>query len=316
MNYLDYQRLALLSHMHAAYSALTHGLLGRWTFCQELYMSGISDLFSPLEQSIRLHQLPALFGKCTFSDIERQLISMPSCLGGLGIINPCVSSAFQFEASQRVTHPLVSLLLEQDFQFTVSTLNEQLALKREIHYENRRRSEESAASLHSLLLNELQRARELACLKGASSWLTVLLLDEHGFSLHKGVFCDAVCLRYMAGHYLTCQRNVYVAPHLLLITHLLVPMVAIRPSATMTEIRDISAQLMSEVCPNVAIEPTLQPVTNEHFSHQSANTETGARLDVRAQRFWGIYHQQAYFDIRVFNPLAASNRCSTISTCF
>ena len=241
---------------------------------------------------------------------------MPSCLGGLGIINPCVSSAFQFEASQRVTHPLVSLLLEQDFQFTVSTLNEQLALKWEIHYENRRRFEESAASLHSLLLNELQRARELACLKGASSWLTVLLLDEHGFSLHKGDFCDAVCLCYgwPLSHLPT--RNVYVAPHLLSITYLLVPMVAIRPSATMTEIRDISAQLMSEVCPNVAIEPTLQPVTNEHFSHQSANTETGAHLDVRAQGFWGIHHQQAYFDIRVFNPLAASNRRSTISTCF
>ena len=44
---------------------------------------------------------------------------------------------------------------------------------------------------------------------------------------------------------------------------------------------------MSEVCPNVAIEPTLQPVTNEHFSDQSANTETGACLDVRAQGFLG-----------------------------
>ena len=129
-------------------------------------MSGISELFSPLEQFIHLRLLPALFGKCTFSDVERQLISLPSCLGGLGIINPCISSAFQVEVSQRVIHPLVSLLLEQDFQFTVGTLNAQLALKQEIHYENRRRSEESAASLHSLLLNELQHAKELACLKG------------------------------------------------------------------------------------------------------------------------------------------------------
>ena len=63
-------------------------------------MPGISDLFSPLDQSIRLRLLPALFGKCTFSDAERQLISLPSRLGGLGIINPCVSSAFQFEASR------------------------------------------------------------------------------------------------------------------------------------------------------------------------------------------------------------------------
>ena len=73
---------------------------------------------------------------------------------------------------------------------------------------------------------------------------------------------------------------------------------------------------MSEVCPNVATEPVLQPVTNERFFHRSANTGTDARLDVRAQEFWGIHHQQAYFDVRVFNPLATSNRQSAISTCF
>ena len=81
-------------------------------------------------------------------------------------------------------------------------------------------------------------------------------------------------------------------------------------------VKVITAQLMSEVCPNVASEPTLQPVTNEHFFHRSANTESGARLDVRAQGFWGVHHQQAYFDVRVFNPLAISNRQTTISTCF
>jgi len=48
-----------------------------------------------------------------------------------------------------------------------------------------------------------------------------------------------------------------------------------------------SETLQPEVCPNVAIEPTLQPVTNEQFFHHSANTECGARLDVRAQSFWG-----------------------------
>ena len=92
----------------------------------------------------------------------------------------------------------------------------------------------------------------------------------------------------MAGHYLSFQWNAYVEPHLLSIPLLLVPMVAIRSSATIES--DISAQLMCEFCPNVAIELTLQPVTNEHFQHQSANTETGACLDLRAQGFWGIHH--------------------------
>ena len=212
--------------------------------------------------------------------------SLPSRLGGLGIINPCLSSAFQFEASRRVTGPLVLLLLEQDPQFTIGTLNEQLALKLGIHRENRRRSEESATSLHPLLSIELQRARELACLKGASSWLTVLPLDDHAFSLHKGDFRDAVCLRYgwslphlptecicgasfTVDHAFTCPHGGY-------------------PTLRHNEIRDITAQLMSEVCPNVATEPVLQPVTNECFFHRSADTGTDARLDVGNRGFGGF----------------------------
>ena len=74
-----------LTQPHSAYSALTHGLLGRWTFLSRT-LPGIGDLFSPLaEQIIRVHLLPTLTGKSTFSDVERQLISLPSRLGGLGI---------------------------------------------------------------------------------------------------------------------------------------------------------------------------------------------------------------------------------------
>ena len=117
-----------LTQPHSAYSALTHGLLGGWTFLSRT-LPGIGELFSPLEQIIRVHLLPTLTGKSAFSDVERQLISLSSRLGGLGIINPCVTSAFQYDASQSVTGPLVSLILEQDSQFTVGVLNERLALK-------------------------------------------------------------------------------------------------------------------------------------------------------------------------------------------
>ena len=100
-----------------------------------------------------------------------------------------------------------------------------------------------AASLHLLLSTELQRARELACLKRASNWLTVLPLDEHDFSLHKGDFHDAVCLRYgwslphlpmecicgasfTVNHAFTCPHGGF-------------------PTLRHNEIRDITAQLMS-----------------------------------------------------------------------
>jgi len=37
---------------------------------------------------------------------------------------------------------------------------------------------------------------------GSSSWLTTLPLSEHGFSLHKGAFQDAVCPIWLATTFL------------------------------------------------------------------------------------------------------------------
>ena len=34
-------------------------------------------------------------------------------------------------------------------------------------------------------------------IKGASSWLSVLPVEEHGFALHKSAFRYAICLRYV-----------------------------------------------------------------------------------------------------------------------
>ena len=142
-----------------------------------------------------------------------------------------VSAAYQFDFS-RVTGPSVSLLLEQDPVFPVNGLNEQLALKQEIHLENRCRCGEVADTLHPLLPLELQRAREFACLKGASSWLTVLPLDEHGFPFTKVTFV-MLFVSAMVGHCFIFQQSVFVAPHLLLTMPSLVLMVVIRLFATM-----------------------------------------------------------------------------------
>ena len=57
------------------------------------------------------------------------------------------------------------------------------------------------------------------------------------------------------------------------------------PSIRHNRIRDLLAQFLTKVCPNVAIEPTLQPLTGETFPHRSTNTDDGARLDAKAQNF-------------------------------
>ena len=78
------------------------------------------------------------------------------------------------------------------------------------------------------------------------------------------------------------------------------------PSIRHNQLRDITAELLSEVCHNVGTEPPLQPVTDEHLIHQTANREDGSRLDVAAEIFWANDRQCAFFDIQVFNPLAQS----------
>ena len=74
------------------------------------------------------------------------------------------------------------------------------------------------------------------------------------------------------------------------------------------EIRDLTANLLSEVCHNVSTEPHLQPLTGESLSLATANSQDGARLDIAANGFWGGCFKRTFFDVKVFNPYAPSNR--------
>ena len=88
------------------------------------------------------------------------------------------------------------------------------------------------------------------------------------------------------------------------------------PSIRHNRIRDLFARFLTEVCPNVSIEPALQPLSGEAFSHRSANVEDAARLDVKAQNFWGSNRESAFFDIRVFNSYAPSNCKLSSAACY
>ena len=135
-----------------------------------------------------------------------------------------------------------------------------------------------------------------------------------GYALHKSAFRDALCLRY-GWHpsnlplQCTCGKQ-FSVEHALSCSH------GGFPSIRHNELRDITAELMSEVCHNVGTEPPLQPITDEHLIHRTANREDGARLDVAAERFWGGHRQRAFFDIRVFNPFAQSYCYTPLAQCY
>ena len=60
------------------------------------------------------------------------------------------------------------------------------------------------------------------------------------------------------------------------------------------------------VCHDVAVEPTLQPLTGEELN-RGANTAPDARLDVHCRGFWER-QRAVFFDIRVCHPNADSYR--------
>ena len=134
-----------------------------------------------------------------------------------------------------------------------------------------------------------------------------------GYHLHKGAFRDALCLRYgWDPPYLpdscTCGASFSI-------DHALNCPCGGFPSLCHNELRDITASLMREVRKNVTIEPVLQPLSSETLHPRSAIRENDARSDVRAEGFWSCRQQQAYFDIKVFNPTASTYRNKSLRAC-
>ena len=68
------------------------------------------------------------------------------------------------------------------------------------------------------------------------------------------------------------------------------------------ELRNLTAEILREVCKNVVIELLLTSMTGEELP-KSSNTSSQARADVSARRLW-INGQTAFCDARVFIPLA------------
>ena len=107
----------------------------------------------------------------------------------------------------------------------------------------------------------MKLAMDLAKEKGASSWLSVLPIDEFGFFLHKGAFQDAVALRY-AWHLPNMPRACVCGKNLT-VEHVFTCPTGGMPTLRHNDLRDLTADHTSEVCPNVCMEPELQPLFGE-----------------------------------------------------
>ena len=132
---------------------------------------------------------------------------------------------------------------------------------------------------------DLQHVMDCSSKYGVSNWLNVLPLSELGFSLHKGAFRDAVCLRY--GWQPPYMRSKCTCGKQFTVEHAFICMQGGFPALRHNDICDITARYLSEVCPNVEVELELQPLSGERLHFRTSNVDDGVRLDVRVQGFWG-----------------------------
>ena len=82
----------------------------------------------------------------------------------------------------------------------------------------------------------------------------------------------------------------------------------------LSDLRDLTANMMSEVCKDTEIEPILTPLPGEELQCRTWKNSNEARLDIRTRSFWER-GQQAFLDLRVFGPNACRYRNNSPQQC-
>ena len=110
--------------------------------------------------------------------------------------------------------------------------------------------------------------------KGASNWLTAYCISDQGYDLNIQQFWDSLCLRYEMRlrnipltcscgskkdiqHTRSCKKGEFFIGH--------------------NDIRDLTANLLTEACKDVDIEPKLLPITCEISNNRTASPSDRTR---------------------------------------
>jgi hypothetical protein len=284
-----------------AYAAFVYGTSKRWNYvCRTT--PDIGELLKPLENVIKETFLPAIIGKSFIDDIFRDMITLPSKMGGMSIPDVTEVSDREYMNSLRATNQLINAIIQQEHVLNLDHA-ELKKTKTDIRAERLQFYQEKRQLIDEKSSPAVARILDLASEKGVSCWLTSLPLEVYGFTMNKQEFHDCIALRYnfkisdvsalcfcgeknSINHSLTCQKGGY--------THL-----------RHNSLRDTFAELLSDVCKDVVIEPPLLELSGEDLPRGSITT-AGARLDVSARSFWTPM-DKVFTDVRIFHPHAPTN---------
>ena len=156
---------------------MIHGLSSCWKFLSRTFKD-LSSFLAPLNKAIHLHLLPKL---CLHppNDPERAILTLPIHLGNIW------SSEDRYRISVSITSPLATSIINQLSSFDCAIFHCQRDLRQEA-LSIKCQTLTDSLTLSATLPPNLQVSPKLAGKKNASSWLSTLPLECHGFALHKG----------------------------------------------------------------------------------------------------------------------------------
>ena len=295
----------------AAYCCFTTGFKHKITYIMRT-TPNIKEELLRLDETISNKFIPSIIENKICGNNERHLLSLPTKLGGMGIPIFSEISENEYQNSSRLTKEHVSLILRQERSYEIQheSLND---IKKKIKQERQKYHQEKLVTIRSKMTREQCRLNDINVEQGASTWLTTLPLEDEGYMLNKQEFWDLINIRYgwplsrtpatcacgshfNIQHALSCKKGGFIT-----LRH--------------NRLRNITANLLKEVCHDVRIEPTLQRLTGEEFEQRTANTSDDARLDVAARGFWTA-GQIAFFDLRVFYSNATRYANQSLQQCY
>ena len=122
------------SQPHAAFAAYTHGMMSKWSYISRT-IPDISNHLRSLEDTIRSDFIPSITGRPPPNDSVRNLLALPARLGGLGILDPSLCLDDEFNASTKVTAPLINLMEQKGSELTYQVSADQITAKSDVQHE-------------------------------------------------------------------------------------------------------------------------------------------------------------------------------------
>lgn len=195
---LSVERLAQAARCYpqSAHAAFTHSLSCEWQFLQRV-IGGFEDEYCPLGEAIRSLLTPTLLGREVLHH-EHALLELPARCGGLALTNPVSSAAANYASSKCATAVLQEAVCSGlPADMTSHSLHCKLILDETAH--QRRKDQTAAFEDVCATLPALPQRRLRRIVKNeASTWLTVLPLQQDGYDLSATQFRDQLAIRY--GH--------------------------------------------------------------------------------------------------------------------